>query len=106
MRRKRRCLWTRFLPPAGETAAARESQRILLCARSSDGQGAAGGAVREEADVGQRNRRGRTAGAVAGKRPDRRRATGLSVGGGGGQLGVECFQSGDGIVLHVRGRVL
>ncbi len=45
--------------PAAEAAAARKSQRLLLRAGPPHRQGAGGGTVRQEADLGQRYRAGR-----------------------------------------------
>ncbi len=61
--------------PAAQAAAAGQPQRLLLRARPAHRQGAAGGAVRQEADLGQRHRAGRPAQAAARQRADRGRAT-------------------------------
>ena len=44
-----------------------ESQRVLLRARPTDRQASAGRAVRQEAHVGERHRRGRTSQTAAGQ---------------------------------------
>ena len=56
-----------FPRPAAQAAAAGQSQRILLRARPAHRQGPGGGAVRQEADLGQRHRAGRAAHPAAGK---------------------------------------
>ena len=55
-----------FPRPAAQAAAARQSQRILLRAGPAHRQGAAGRAVRQEADLGQRHRPRRPAQTAAG----------------------------------------
>ena len=89
---------------AAQAAAARQPQRLLLRARSHQRRAAAGQAVREEADVGPRDRRRRPAGAQPGPDADRRGPHGVPRGRGRHQLVLDGVQPVDRPLLRAGAR--